>query len=329
MPPSSAQPLNPAPEDFAGDSAGRTAKRLFHATRPKFFPASALPVVAGTAWGIYATGQIDFVTFLLALVATVCVHGASNVLNDVGDDQIGTDQRNDQRIYPYTGGSRFIQTGILNSSSMARWGWSLLGIASLAGLALLLLKGPVILLFGVTGIVLAVLYSLGPVRLSSIGIGETAVAAAFGVLPVTGAAWLQGAPIGLDLLLFSLPISAWVAMILFINEVPDIEADAAVGKNTLPVRLGLSKSSLLYIVVQFSAAAVVLLLTVRGALPMLSPLLPLGLLVLAWRASAGIKTGVQDRDKMTKAIESTLAIHTLGSVWLAACALFALWSPAG
>jgi hypothetical protein len=58
-------------------------------------------------------------------------------------------------------------------------------------------------------------------------------------------------------------------------------------------------------------------------------LLPIGLLVLATRASSAIRVGVQERDKMTQAIESTLAIHTLGSIWLAGCALFALWWSAG
>ena len=325
----SAQPANPVAEEFAGESLSRVAKRLFHATRPKFFPASVLPVVAGTAWGVYASAQFGFVIFLLALLATVCVHAGSNVLNDVGDDAIGTDQSNNQRIYPYTGGSRFIQIGILDSSHMAKLGWSLLMVAAVAGAFLLLAKGPVILVFGLSGVALGVLYSLGPVRLSAIGVGETAVAIAFGVLPVTGAAWLQGAAINSDLILFSLPISAWVAAILLINEVPDIEADGGAGKNTLPVKLGLAPTSVLYFLLHLSAVAAVLWLTYTGALPMLSPLLPLGLLLLAWRASKAIKTGVEDRVGMTKAIESTLAIHTVGSIWLAACALFALWWSAG
>ncbi len=326
---SSIRPGNPVQEEFVGESASRVAKRLFHATRPKFFPASVLPVVTGTAWGIYASAQFDYVVFLLALLATVCVHAGSNVLNDVGDDEIGTDQRNDQRIYPYTGGSRFIQTGILASSHMARLGWGLLVVAAIAGVFLLLAKGPVIIVFGVAGIALGVLYSLGPVRLSSIGVGETAVAVAFGVLPVTGAAWLQGAALDSNLLLFSLPVSAWVAAILLINEVPDIEADGATGKRTLPVKLGLANTARLYLAVQVAATIIVTVLAINGALPLLSPLLPIGLLVLAMRASSAIKTGVQERDKMTQAIESTLAIHTLGSIWLAGCALFALWWSVG
>jgi 1,4-dihydroxy-2-naphthoate octaprenyltransferase len=323
-----ASPVDPVPADYAGQSFGRTAKRLFHATRPKFFPASVLPVLAGTAWGVQASGHFDGIVFTLALLATVCVHAGSNVLNDVGDESNGTDRRNRDRIYPYTGGSRFIQTGILDKTSMARLGGSLLLVASIAGVVLLIARGPVILLFGVSGVVLGVLYSLGPVRLSSIGLGETAVATAFGILPVTGAAWLQGAAINADLLLYALPISAWVAAILLINEVPDIEADGVSGKRTLPVRLGLGGTAALYMTIHVAAVATVVGLTATGELPLLSPLLPAVLLILAFRAAAAVRNGLQDRSGLTKAIESTLAIHTLGSLWLMACLLFRLWWPA-
>ena len=168
MPANTVRPLNPAPEEFAGDSLTMGLKRAFHATRPKFFPASVLPVVVGSAWGAYVGGQFSWYVALLALVATVCVHAASNVLNDVGDDRIGTDALNEERIYPYTGGSRFIQTGILTQARMAQLGITLLVIASLAGLALLFARGPMILAFGVIGLLLCVLYSLGPVKLSTL-----------------------------------------------------------------------------------------------------------------------------------------------------------------
>jgi 1,4-dihydroxy-2-naphthoate octaprenyltransferase len=176
--------------------------------RPKFFPASVLPVLAGSAWGFMVAGQFDFFVFILALLATVCVHAGANVLNDVGDDSGGTDRQNEDRIYPYTGGSRFIQAGIMTAGAMSRLGVSLLAVAAVAGLILLVSKGTMVLWFGIAGISLAVLYSLGPVRLASIGLGELAVGIAFGVLPVTGAAWLQSGSLGLDVLLFSIPVSA-------------------------------------------------------------------------------------------------------------------------
>ena len=328
MPSDSVPATNPIPEDFAGDAPGQVAMRLFHATRPKFFPASVLPVLAGTAWGFKVSGAFDPAIFALALLATMCVHAAANVLNDVGDDSGGTDRQNEDRIYPYTGGSRFIQTGILAATTMARLGVSLLAVAAISGMVLLLTKGPMILVFGLSGVALAVLYSLGPVRLSGLGIGETAVAVGLGILPVTGAAWLQSGIVDAESLLFSLPISAWVAAILLINEVPDIGPDAATGKRTLPVRLGLNGTAMLYIGIHVLAAAVVIYMTVDGTLPLASPLLPLALLVLAFKSASAIRLGLQDRDGMRRAIEATLGIHTLGSLWLCGLMLYAAWWPA-
>ncbi len=291
--------------------------------RPKFFPASVLPVLAGTAWGFMIAGQFDWPVFLLALVATVCVHAGANVLNDVGDDIGGTDRQNEQRIYPYTGGSRFIQAGIMSVNGMARLGISLLGVAAIAGMLLLLSKGIMIVWFGLAGLLIAVLYSLGPLRLASLGVGELSVGVAFGVLPVVGSAWLQSGVIDSSAILFSIPISAWVAAILLINEVPDIAADGATGKRTLPVRLGLNGTAVVYLLLHIAAAAATVVLTLRGGLPLLAPLAPIALLVLGVKAAGAIRNGIADREGMTKAIEMTLGIHTIGAIWLAGCALFA------
>ena len=290
--------------------------------RPKFFPASVLPVLAGSAWGFMAAGQFAFGVFFLALLATVCVHAGANVLNDVGDDSGGTDRVNDDRIYPYTGGSRFIQTGIMSASGMARLGTSLIAVAAVAGLILLASKGAMVLWFGVAGVLLAVLYSLGPVRLASIGLGELAVGIAFGVLPVTGSAWLQSGTLDLDVLLFSIPISVWVTAILLINEVPDIAADGSTGKRTLPVRFGLGGTSVFYFLLHLTGVAALVWLAARGGIPAWALIVPALLLVLALQAARAIRTGIADRPAMTRAIEMTLAIHTIGSIWLAGCAIF-------
>jgi hypothetical protein len=93
---------------------GGAVEAPFSGKAPAFFPASVAPVVVGSAWGFHVARQFDWIAFLLGLAATVCVYFASNVLNDVGDDAFGTDRFNDDRIFPYTGGSRFIQNGLLS-----------------------------------------------------------------------------------------------------------------------------------------------------------------------------------------------------------------------
>ena len=125
----------------------------------------------------------------------------------------------------------------------------------------------------------------------------------------------------------AIPISAWVAAILLINEVPDIQADGTTGKRTLPVRLGNSGTAILYIAIHILALATTVHLAAVGLLPIVAPLIPALTLVLVFKAAAAIKTGVGDRDSMTAGIEATLGVHTIGSLWLAGLALFRLFWP--
>jgi len=91
------------------------------------------------------------------------------------------------------------------------------------------------------------------------------------------------------------------------------------------VRLGLNATANLYFIIHVVAAAIVVLLTVQGHLPLLAPLVPLGLLALGWKAASGIRGGIEHRETLAKSIEATLGVHTVGCIWLAGCALFALW----
>jgi 1,4-dihydroxy-2-naphthoate polyprenyltransferase len=318
----SVRPPEPTASAFATGSASARLKRLFLPTRPAFFPASAAPVIVGSAWGYRIAHQFDWVVFGLALIATLCVHFASNVLNDVGDELSGTDRINEERIFPYTGGSRFIQNGILSAKEMARLGVALLSVAMLLGFALIDLRGPAILIFGITGIALGLLYSLPPLQLAGRGVGEAAIAVAFGALPVTGAAWLQSGRVDWQSVLISIPVSLWVAGILLMNEVPDRNADAQVGKRTLVVRFGLDGTRGLYLGLHTVACAAFLLAGLLGLLPWWMGVVALILLPGAWRASRGIREG-GDRGALTKSIEMTLKLHTAGSALLTVAVLLA------
>jgi 1,4-dihydroxy-2-naphthoate polyprenyltransferase len=210
---------------LAGPGLTTAGLRAFLATRPPFLIASALPVLVGTAWASAAFHRFDGLLFGLALAATMLAHAATNVYNDVGDDVIGADPGNTDRIYPYTGGSRFIQTGLLSRRDMTLLAIALGGAALLIGVLLAALRGPGIILLGMTGLGLGILYSLPGAQLSARGIGEAAVAGGLGVLPVLGAVWLQTGFVDSGAILLCVPVSCWVTAILIINEVPDAEAD--------------------------------------------------------------------------------------------------------
>jgi 1,4-dihydroxy-2-naphthoate octaprenyltransferase len=308
-------PLEPRLEDLAGDGLGRRARRLFLATRPKFLTASVLPVLVGTAWGGGLAGQFEFGIALLALLATALVHCASNVINDVGDEITGTDRANEDYIHPYTGGSRFITNGILSVQEMHRWGWVLIGLACVIGLVLALLKGPIVVALGLGGIAIAWLYSAPSVQLSGKGVGEFFLMIAFGVLPVCGAAWLQSGVFDLGALLLAIPVGIWVMLILWINEVPDRKADAANGKHTMVVRLGLDHARLGYRLLHVAAFASIALMVAMGSLPWWVALGGLAILAGGYKAAAGIGNDVS-RAVLTKSIEMTIGLQAAGSILL-------------
>jgi 1,4-dihydroxy-2-naphthoate polyprenyltransferase len=317
-----AGPLEPRYEDLAGDGFARKARRLFLATRPKFLTASVLPVLVGTAWGASVAGHVDLTVALLALLATALVHAASNVINDVGDEVTGTDRANVDYIHPYTGGSRFITNRIMTLREMHRWAWILFGVASILGLALALMKGPVVVALGIAGIAIAVLYSTPSVQLSGKGVGEVCITLSFGILPVCGAAWLQSSIIDLPSLLIALPIGIWVMLILLINEVPDRKADGDNGKRTLVVRLGVDGARRLYQVSHVAAFAAIVALIAGGSLPWWVAVGAAVVVAAGFKAASGIGEQVS-RAVLTKSIEMTIGLQAVGSILLFVGAVFA------
>lgn len=295
-------------------------RSLFLATRPMFFPASAVPVVVGTAWGLRDAVALDAWALALALVGMFCLHAAANVINDVGDELNGADRLNEDRIAPFTGGSRFIQNGTLSVRDMLGWGMALLAAALVLGLVLIYGKGQMVLYLGLLGAGLAVAYSLPPLQLASRGLGELAVAVAFGV-PVAASAWLQQGQFSRESVLAAAAVGCWTAAILVVNEVPDRRADAAAGKRTLVVRLGATGAQWLYLGLNAAALAAQAMLLLGAGLPPWTLVVPgLGMAV-AVAVTPRLRGG---RQALLGAIRATLSIHLLGGIWLALCGLAAL-----
>jgi 1,4-dihydroxy-2-naphthoate polyprenyltransferase len=310
------RPIDGPSPALAGPGTMAAIRRGFLATRPPFLIAAVAPVVAGTAWAGVGFHRFDGLTFGLALAAMLLAHAAANVYNDVGDDITGADPGNLERIYPYTGGSRFIQSGLLSRSEMTRLAAGLAAAALLLGALLALVRGPGVIWLGCAGLGLGLLYSLPGVQLSARGLGEATVAIAFGVLPVLGSVWLQTGFVDLGALLLSLPVSAWAAAILIINEVPDIDADRRAQKYTLVVRWGVSGARWIYrslVLLALAASAAAIL---ERMLPLWYSLPALVFTCLGLQAARGISADRTRRARLKRSIELTLAMHAIGCTTL-------------
>lgn len=309
--------MEPSIQALGGEAPLRVLKRYFLATRPMFLAASVLPVLVGSSWGAVQAGAWQWWVVLLAVLDIALIHAGVNVLNDVFDNANGTDRANQTRIFPFTGGSRFIQNGVLSAEQMRTYALLLLGLGIVLGAIITLLKGPGVLVFGLLGLALGILYSLPPIALASRGLGELAVAFGFGVLPVTGAAWLQtGILLDTFTIILAVPISCWVANILIMNEVPDLQADVRAGKATLVVRFGLPGARWLYRGLSLIAIGASVSLAWWGPLAHwgVIPVILLGLLAVNAASQIVADDGTAHSSRLP--IQKTLTIHAVGCVWL-------------
>ncbi|MDO9051403.1 MAG: prenyltransferase [Methylotenera sp.] len=210
--------------------------RYFAATRPAFLVATLAACLLGQAGAIYSGIQIQPLTAVLTVLLALIVHAGVNVINDYFDALNGTDASNTERLYPFTGGSRFIQNGILTPKQIAHFGYLLLGMTTVGGLWLSWQVGSGLLLVGAAGTFLGWAYSAVPLRLNSRGLGELCVLLGFLAIAV-GSDYVQRQTFSFQPYIVGMPYALLVTSLLYINQFPDREADAMAGKRNLVVRL--------------------------------------------------------------------------------------------
>jgi 1,4-dihydroxy-2-naphthoate octaprenyltransferase len=255
--------------------------------------------------------KLAVATTLLALL----VHAAVNVLNDYYDALSGTDDANTDRLFPFTGGSRFIQNGILTRSQTARFGYALLAIAMLGGLWLITKVGTGLLTIGAAGIFIGWAYSAAPFKLNSRGLGELCVLAGFlGV--VIGADFVQRGTFDTAPLLIGLPYALLVTNLLYVNQFPDRKADAFAGKRHWVVRLPLHAASRVYPLISGLALGVSLALVMQHRLPAITLISALPIL-LSMRAATILRKHAAQPAALRPAIQFTIAAMLTHGILLA------------
>ncbi len=256
---------------------------------PKISLASFAGLFLGTAVAA-AHGDIDWGWLALTVTGVFCVEVAKNALGEVVDYDSGTDLAvSEAERSPFSGGKRVMVDGLLSR----RQTWTIAGAFFLAaiaiGLVIVLCVDSRVLSVGLVGMALAWYYHGGSVRLSYRGLGELAVALAYGPVIVCGTYLVQRGYLYAPLIQASMALGLLVAAFLWINEFPDYRADRRAGKKNLVVRLGLEHAALWYVVI-LAAGYLWLLLTVihyphaRGMAWGLLGILPAGF--SAWRALA-------------------------------------------
>jgi 1,4-dihydroxy-2-naphthoate octaprenyltransferase len=203
--------------------------RYFAATRPAFLAASLMAGVIGLAGARHDGITFDVSPALVTLLFALLAHAGVNVLNDYYDALNGTDAQNTERIFPFTGGSRFIQNGVLTLVQTRNFGFALLLVVTAAGVWLMVHSAPQLLYIGLCGMFIGWAYSAPPFKLVSRGLGEFCVTA--GILLITvGTDFVQRKGFAASPFIAGLSYALLTANLLYINQFPDRSADMAAGK---------------------------------------------------------------------------------------------------
>jgi 1,4-dihydroxy-2-naphthoate octaprenyltransferase len=176
------------------------------------------------------------------LVGVPLFNAGTNLANDYYDHKTGNDEINTQ-ITPFSGGSRVIQEGSIPPQHMLIGSLLFFGLGSIIGLYLnMVTPGNLVLYLGIFGLLSGFFYTAVPILIGYRGIGEFVVGLNLGTLAIIGAYYVQVHSLSWSAFWLSLPIGFLVAAILYINQFPDYDADKAVNKKHLVVRLGKSKA---------------------------------------------------------------------------------------
>lgn len=264
------------PGEPNADALRNPVKRYFLATRPPFLTITLFGCLLGMATAHADGVPLDAMTAFSTLLLGLFLHAAVNVHNDYCDHLNGTDVRNTRRVFPFTGGSRFIQNGVLTPQATLWLARALFAVTIAGGLALAWRVGPGLLWIGIYGVIAGWAYSAEPLRLNSRGLGEICVVATF-ALVVVGADFAQRGSLGEMALWAGLGYALLTANILYINQFPDRDADLAAGKRHWVARLPVRQARWGYLIILVLAALAMLLPVLAGKLPSGSAL---GLLAL-------------------------------------------------
>ena len=132
----------------------------------------------------------------------------------------------------FSGGSRVVHYGLLTLRQITLLSAAFYVVGIGIGLYLCATRGWISSGSAPAGALLSVFYTAPPLQLVHRGLGEIDVFLGFGPIMALGAYYVQAQEFDLEPLLASIPVGILIALVLYVNEVPDRPADAAAEART-------------------------------------------------------------------------------------------------
>jgi 1,4-dihydroxy-2-naphthoate octaprenyltransferase len=193
---------------------------------------------------------------LLLLAGVVLSHVAVNLFNELSDCQTAIDAHTAPT--PFSGGSGMLQAKKTTARQVTLAAYGALLAAGAIGLYFSLVSGWPIVVLMVAGAIAIRFYTS---HLCKWLIGELVSGLTLGSFVVIGVHYALAGFMTLDIIYIALVPGLLTALLLFLNEFPDLEADRQGGRRHLVIFFGRKKSAVIY------AFAVVLVFALIAAGP--------------------------------------------------------------
>lgn len=236
-------------------------KHWVHAFRPRTLPLAISSIITGSALAGYYHG-FRWSVFTLALLTAILLQVLSNLANDLGDHEHGTDD--ESRVGP----ARAVQSGAIAPAAMKRALWACGGLALASGIGLIVVALGLtattlsFFLLGLLAIGAAVKYTFGSNPYGYAGLGDISVVLFFGLAGVMGTCFLHTGEFQPATVLPALGIGLLSAAMLNLNNMRDAVGDAANGKRTMAVRMGTANAKRYHAALIYGGFACLLAFTV-------------------------------------------------------------------
>ena len=225
------------------------AKYYIASFRLRTLPLSMSGIFLGTFLAAL-DGFFSWHPFLLALATTLNLQILSNLANELGDLQKGTD--NEDRLGPI----RSIQSGALSLKEFKRTIGIFILLSIISGSALVYAAfdslfskdGVIMLLLGAAAIIAAIKYTVGKNAYGYRGLGDLFVFLFFGLLSVMGSYFLMTHQVNPWVFLPASAIGMLSAGVLNLNNMRDMDNDRHCGKITIPVMIGIKAAKVYHFV---------------------------------------------------------------------------------
>lgn len=204
----------------------------FLAARPKTLTAAFAPVFVSYFLAKQQGFNPEWTLALFALLSSLCIQIATNLINDALDFKKGADT--EFRIGP----TRVTQSKLLNSQQVYIGGLLFFVLATLFSVPLIINSGWIVALMLLTSILSGYIYTGGPYPLAYIGLGELFVILFFGIFSTSIFYYIQTMEFSSFAFLAGLQVGLLCTVMIAINNLRDVEQDKKVNKNTLAVRFG-------------------------------------------------------------------------------------------